>query len=315
MLSVIVPVYNSEQTLNQCLQSIIMQSYKDIEIIIVDDGSKDNSRKIVYSFIEVYGDLIKYIELPENSGIGNARNIGLSNAKGSFVTFVDADDWVDSDLYNNAINKICKFNADIVIFGMKNEYENYISSSHRYLYKNENIIDNYAALRLLCRTYTNDIYISPIVNQKIYRKDLLNKTNINFDTHSYYYDDEFTFLLLLNKCSIVIVNDGYYHYYQKTTSIMHTFSKRHISDKIYTFKNIYNYLNQENIFDLYCKDFWSFFDKSLRTVFDTLFSVEPNAETQRKYIIYFCEEFCREFSYKEYINYLDIARIKSLWLL
>lgn len=196
MLSVIVPVYNSEQTLKQCLQSIIMQSYKNIEIIVVDDGSKDSSKEIVYDFIEEYGDIIKYIAIPENRGIGNARNIGLSNAKGRFVTFVDADDWVDSNLYNNAINKISKFNADIAIFGMKNEYENYISSSYRYSYKKENTIDNYAALRLLCRTYTNDIYISPIVNQKIYRKDLLKKqtlisilivTTMTMNSHFYYY--------------------------------------------------------------------------------------------------------------------------------
>lgn len=135
MLSVNVPVYNSEQTIKQCLRSIIMQSYKNIEIIVVDDGSKDRSKEIVYDFIEEYGEIIQCISIPENSGIGNARNVGLSNAKGSVVTFVDADDWVDSNLYYNAITKMCKFNADIAIFGMKNEYENYISSSHRYLYQ------------------------------------------------------------------------------------------------------------------------------------------------------------------------------------
>ena len=314
MLSVIVPVYNSEQTLFQCLNSIINQSYKNIEIIVVDDGSIDSSKRIVHQFMKKYKNKIVYIGLKENCGIGNARNMGLKNAKGDYITFVDADDWVDSNLYKNAIKAMKNNEAEIAIYGIKNEYENYMCSTVRYKY-NSNLIDNDAALRLLCRTYSNDIYISPIVNHKIYKSDFIKDTNLIFDTHSYYYDDEFTFLLFLNTCKIVFVNGVFYHYYQKTTSIMHTFSKRHIYDKIYTFKNIYNNLVQKQLYTKYYKDFWSFFDKSIRTVFDTLFSVEPNSETQRKYIKYFLDEFCKEFNYKDYIDYLDITRIKSLWLL
>lgn len=315
MLSVIVPVFNSAETLSQCLSSILIQSYKDIEIIIVNDGSTDNSIDIVNYYIEKYKDQIKYFELTENKGIGNARNIGLENAAGEFITFVDADDWIDSNLYQSAINAMTQYEAEIAVFGMKNEYDNYINSKYRYMYKNINIIDNDAALRLLCRTYANDIYISPIVNQKIYKTDFLKETKLSFDCKSYYYDDEFTFLLFLNKCNVVLSNEGFYHYYQKPTSIMHTFSKRHISDKIYTFKNIFSFLVQKNLYSHHKKDFWAFFVKSFRTLFDTLFSVEPSIDTQKKYLMYFWESFSQEFNYKDYIEYLDINRIKSLWKL
>ena len=315
MLSVIVPVFNSAETLSQCLSSILIQSYKDIEIIIVNDGSTDNSMDIVNTYTEKYRDQVKYIELSENKGIGNARNIGLENATGEFVTFVDSDDWIDSNLYQSSINAMILYDAEIAVFGIKNEYDNYINSKYRYVYKNINIIDNDAALRLLCRTYANDIYISPIVNHKIYKTKFLKETKLSFDCKSYYYDDEFTFLLFLNKCRIVISNEGFYHYYQKPTSIMHTFSKRHISDKIYTFKNILMFLVQKKIYSFYKKDFWAFFDKSFRTLFDMLFSAEPNVDTQNKYLMYFMELFLQEFEHRDYIEYLDINRIKSLWRL
>ena len=81
MLSVIVPVYNSEQTLFQCLNSIINQSYKNIEIIVVDDGSIDSSKRIVHQFMKKYKNKIVYIGLKENCGIGNARNMGLKMLK------------------------------------------------------------------------------------------------------------------------------------------------------------------------------------------------------------------------------------------
>ena len=96
---------------------------------------------------------------------------------------------------------------------------------------------------------------------------------------------------------------------------MHTFSKRHISDKIYTFKNILMFLVQKKIYSFYKKDFWAFFDKSFRTLFDMLFSAEPNVDTQKKYLMYFMELFLQEFEHRDYIEYLDINRIKSLWRL
>lgn len=315
MLSVIVPIFNSAETLNQCLNSILIQSYKDIEIIIVNDGSTDNSIDIVNKYIDKYKNKVKYYELKENKGIGNARNIGLENASGEFVTFVDADDWIDSNLYQTAIMAMMQYHTEIAIFGIKNEFDNYINSNFRYVYKNTNIIDNEAALRLLCRTYSNDIYISPIVNHKIYKSEFLKGTKLSFECKSYYYDDEFTFMLFLNKCKIVLVSEGFYHYYQKPTSIMHSFSKRHISDKIYTFKNILKILIQKNLYNDYKKDFWAFFDKSFRTLFEVLFSVEPSIDIQKKYLLYFWDLFVQEFNYKDYIEYLDINRIKSLWKL
>ena len=96
-VSVIVPVYNVEKYLNRCVESLLNQTYKNIEIILVNDASPDNSIAIMKEYEKKYPDIIKCIYLTKNVRQGGARNRGLKIAKGKFICFVDSDDWVDSD--------------------------------------------------------------------------------------------------------------------------------------------------------------------------------------------------------------------------
>src|SRR5207253_2318057 len=96
-VSIIVPVYNNEKYLSECLDSLINQTLKDIEIILVNDGSNDNSLLICYEFGKIDG-RIKVIDKP-NGGVSSARNTGLKLASGKYVGFVDSDDWIESDMY------------------------------------------------------------------------------------------------------------------------------------------------------------------------------------------------------------------------
>lgn len=110
-LSVIIPVYNVEKYLKDCVESVINQTYKDIEIILVNDGSKDNSPQICDELSNLY-DNIKYIS-QENMGVSVARNNGMKFATGELITFVDSDDTLDSDMYQILIDLIEKENCDI----------------------------------------------------------------------------------------------------------------------------------------------------------------------------------------------------------
>lgn len=96
-VSIIVPVYNVEKYLNRCVESLLNQTYKNIEIILVNDASPDNSIAIMKEYEKKYPDIIKCIYLTKNVRQGGARNRGLKIAKGKFICFVDSDDWVDSD--------------------------------------------------------------------------------------------------------------------------------------------------------------------------------------------------------------------------
>ena len=116
-VSVIVPVYNVEKYIDKCLNSLVKQTLKDIEIIVVNDGSPDNSQKIIDKYVDKYPDKIKsYIK--ENGGQGSARNLGLEYASGEYISFIDSDDWLDLDALEEMYLLAKKEKSDVVICDM-----------------------------------------------------------------------------------------------------------------------------------------------------------------------------------------------------
>src|SRR5690625_188058 len=111
-ISIIVPVYNAEKYIERCLKSILNQRYTNLEIIIVDDGSTDNSSKICIDYEKQYKNII-YVK-KENEGPGPARNLGIRLASGDYIGFVDSDDFIHKDMYYNMIKELEKHDADIV---------------------------------------------------------------------------------------------------------------------------------------------------------------------------------------------------------
>ena len=113
-ISVIVPVYNSEEFIERCIKSIINQTLKDIEIILINDGSTDKSQEIIERYKNEYPNIIKAKKI-KNSGAANARNVGLTLAEGEYIGFLDSDDYIDEKMYEKMYNKACKESADIVV--------------------------------------------------------------------------------------------------------------------------------------------------------------------------------------------------------
>ena len=122
MVSIVVPVYNVEKYLKQCVESLINQTYKDIEIILVDDGSKDNSGKICDEYSEKY-EFIRVIH-KENAGLGMARNTGMENAKGDYVDFMDSDDYLKPDTVEKLVKALEETGADTCLGGYSRFMEN-----------------------------------------------------------------------------------------------------------------------------------------------------------------------------------------------
>ncbi len=118
-ISVIIPAYNSEKYIERCLNSIINQSYRNIEIIVVDDCSTDTTSYIIQKFCKL-DNRIRHIKLPANKGVGYARNIGIKNATGEYLGFVDSDDWIDSNMYSNLIEACQTNNTDIALCSIVN---------------------------------------------------------------------------------------------------------------------------------------------------------------------------------------------------
>ena len=113
-VSIIVPVYNVEEYLRKCLDSLVNQTYQNIEIIVVNDGTKDNSQSIVDEYKKKYSKIIKsYIK--ENGGLASARNYGVDKATGEYIMFVDSDDYIDTKMVEKLVKTANKKHSDIVV--------------------------------------------------------------------------------------------------------------------------------------------------------------------------------------------------------
>ena len=122
-VSIIVPVYNVEKYLAKCLDSLVNQTLEDVEIIVVDDGSKDNSKQIIDEFQTKYPDKIKSF-VKENGGLSDARNFGLDRASGEYIGFVDSDDYVTAEMFQEMYSLAQKYDAEMVICNLQKVDEN-----------------------------------------------------------------------------------------------------------------------------------------------------------------------------------------------
>ena len=164
-------VFNVEKYLDRCIKSILEGTYNDLELIIVNDGSKDNSDDIIRRYIEKYNN-ITYI-IKENGGLSHARNVGYLYTKGEYIAFFDSDDYIEKDMYKKLMGKVEKYKYDIVVSDLYMEYE----ETGRKVYVNSNISEEYRNLTNskedieIRKEIMEKIYIA--VHNKIYRKELL----------------------------------------------------------------------------------------------------------------------------------------------
>lgn len=308
-LTLIIPVYNTEKYIKRCLDSVICQRSQDLEVIVVNDNSTDDSLSIITDYAKKYS-CIKIINLSTNQGAGYARNIGLKNAKGKYIGFIDSDDWVDIDMYNIMLNYLQKNNADIAVCGVKNEYQDCRIGSYRYHYNNMKILSNECALRILAKSLDVGVNISSIVCNKLFRADLFSNSNLYFPPNSYNEDDYFTFMSFIHSKKIILTPSCYYHYYQRANSITHSFSKKHINDLFSTFSQLKYNLEKSLIYELYKREFWSFFEKCLIFTMSAMFNSEQNNIVQKRYIEYTIETYLKYFSITELVDNISMAEFK-----
>lgn len=210
-ISIIVPVYNVEKYLSRCLDSLLNQSLRDIEIICVNDGATDNSLDILNEYAK-NDSRIKIIN-QENSGVGVARNNALKIAIGEFVGFVDSDDWVSSDFYENLYNSAVEYNAEIACSNIVKTFKNKsdeIFFKYEKLEVFENISDKLEVAKIPTFNY--------IVN-RIYKRIALLKNNIVFPESNLFEDAPFSLKAITFLDKMVTVPKGSYFYYTNENSL------------------------------------------------------------------------------------------------
>lgn len=208
-VSVIIPVYNSEKLLKHCLDSIINQSLTSIEIICVDDGSTDNSLKVLEELKKKDNRIIVLSQ--ENSGAGVARNKGLEIAKGEFISFVDSDDWMEPDALEKLYNHCISNDSDMALFNSIEHKPNNKFRKRIYLKKDDSIDYNNFTFDY---NYKKDFVMNGmfVIWSKFYKASFLNDNNIRFYSHEIFNDVQFHIQTMLFAKKISYLPEILYHY-------------------------------------------------------------------------------------------------------
>lgn len=240
-LSVIVPVYNVQDYISTCLDSLTKQTYSNIEIICINDGSTDNSLKILNEYQQKDSRII--VKDKPNGGVSSARNMGIEISSGDYITFVDSDDFINKNTYSVCMKKIQKYGADMLAFGYVLEPKHSVNRP----YKNNKIYDSFECLK-------NEIGINCTIWNKIFKRSLLfDNDNIRFAEDVHYGEDDLFLKLVTPKANKVVGCSGaYYHYVCRESSAESTFSnEKRLIASIKRCKHLIDYYTEKNSYEKY----------------------------------------------------------------
>ena len=233
-VSVIVPIYNVEGYIEKCLETLVNQTLDDIEIILVNDGSKDNSALIAKKYLEKYPEKIVYLE-KENGGLSDARNYGMPYAKGEYIAFLDSDDYVEKDMYEKMYEIAKKENSDMVECDFYWEYPDK---------KKEDIGKIYSGKNEMLEK------IRVVAWNKLIKREILEKTKIQFPKGYRYEDVEFTYKLIPYLEKVSFLKKPCIHYMQRKGSISNTQNER--TKEIFdVLEHVIDYYKQNNFYEKY----------------------------------------------------------------
>lgn len=230
-VSVVIPVYNTEEYVEEAIMSVLNQSLKEIEVIVVNDGSPDNSEEIIKN---IHDDRIRYFK-KENGGLSDARNYGFKHVKGKYVYFLDSDDYIEKDFLLKAYQKMEETGSDmlqtrVIYFGdCKTKLSNYTLSTDK--------------KELLAQGFV-------ITGDKFYRTSVIKDNNLEYIKGYYYEDIPFFHAYVLSSNKFTFLDEGNYWYRQRKGSITSTFNKK-LLDIIPILEETINYYREYNVYDTY----------------------------------------------------------------
>ncbi|MCQ9626454.1 glycosyltransferase [Cetobacterium somerae] len=235
-ISIIVPVYKVELYLRKCIDSILNQTFKDFELILVDDGSPDRCGEICDEYRKK-DNRIKVLH-KKNGGLSSARNAGLDIAKGDYIGFVDSDDWIESDMYEVLYNLCIENNSEIGVINYQIVYpdrQKNKKNSDLKIFNKKEAMDEILKGR----------YFEEIVWSKLFKKEAIEK--IRFKEHIKYEDTDFTYRVI-HKCEkISYLGKSLYNYLIREGSTMDMISKEIVLDYIYIYDEMYEFYKNNQL--------------------------------------------------------------------
>lgn len=223
-VSVIIPIYNSEKTINRCVNSVLNQTCKDIEVLLINDGSKDNSLEVIK---KIKDKRIKIID-KKNEGVSKTRNLGIKEATGDYIMFVDNDDYLDNDCIEEFVNNIA--DNDLLIGGYRRVTDT------KTLFK----------CKLKNKPWANYIIMAPWA--KLYKRDYLIKNKIEFLDYKIGEDVYFNFSTITKTNKISTIPSIKYNWYYNDSSVSNTIQKG-LNESVDITKLLNNIISLDNFYD------------------------------------------------------------------
>ncbi len=239
-LSIIVPVYNSEKFLDKCIKSLLNQTMSDFELVLINDGSTDNSLEICnkYKLLDTRIKVFNQV----NSGQSTARNVGIDNSTGEFIAFVDSDDWVDVNYFEKLIDACERNDADISCSSILRVRKH--SRKFRINYSEEKIYTD-------CQQKVDVARVPDMcyVWNKVYRRSFINKINLRFIEGMYFEDVDFVTRAVYYSNKIVTVPGIYYYYWTNSASTVKTMLKsdKKRRDSLISKKYVLEFFREHNL--------------------------------------------------------------------
>jgi glycosyltransferase involved in cell wall biosynthesis len=302
LLSIIIPVYNVEEYLAECLNSVVNQTYPHIEIIIVNDGSTDNSEDIINQYSQQDNRIIVIEQ--SNKGLSAARNSGLKIASGDYILFVDSDDYIKLNACEIIVKYLLEFPYDMIVF-------------NRYIFWGKKIVP-YSTFTRYQNNYTGEEYFYDAVKSHvfaasvcycIYKKELIRENNILFTEGILYEDLLFKFQCLMHSKHLKSTNYFLYYYRQREGSIMSTMKEKD-KDVLFTVKYLESFLNEINRTNiiqnyLFKEMVYSWMLRAVCAKYPSKYPLSVPANKIVKDILYdkLFNEYVVYFAYKQNVNF------------
>lgn len=215
-VSIIVPIYNSEEYIDRCIKSILQQTYDRFELILIDDGSTDRSKEICQNYKKIDKRIMAISQ--KNGGAGLARNVGLQHATGDYLLFVDSDDWIDVDLLENVVKKIEYYHAEAVVFGWKCEGRG--KEKAYQIVQTDTILSGKAIIEKIIDD--DHVYGGGYTVNKLWDMKKIRENNSLFEKSLFLYEDKvFAISNYIHLNRVLLIPDVYYHYVERDESLSH----------------------------------------------------------------------------------------------
>ncbi len=259
-LSIIVPIYNAGSNLKKCIESILTQNLKNVEILAIDDGSTDNSSQIIKEYVKKNPEKITYYE-KENTGVADTRNFGISKAKGKYILFVDADDYIKQGLINE-VHEYLEQDIDIIKFKLER-----VNEAGDILKKVDGAVfdkcDGQTAFNMLC--FTDVLLDSPCIY--VFKKELFEANNFKFKINTEHEDFGLIPLVILKAKTVVSLNLYGYCYLQTEGSITRNenYQKtlKKMNDTLLHYDNMLEFINKEDLTEATQKNLKTYYTNAI----------------------------------------------------